>query len=86
MTIHCKESEMTKKKILLAAKKEFAANGFSGARMTSIAETAGVNQALLHYRFAGKEKIYKEIIGKPVKGISGIFEVSNRRHMPLSGN
>ena len=56
-----RESDETKKKILFAAKKEFAAKGFSGARMSSIAAIAGVNQALLHYYFESKENLYRSI-------------------------
>ncbi len=56
-----KDSEETKRKILHAAKKEFANKGFSGARMSSIATIAGVNQALLHYHFESKENLYVNI-------------------------
>lgn len=61
MSKQIKDSEETKKKIILAAKKEFANKGFSGARMSSIASIAGVNQALLHYHFESKEKLYRNI-------------------------
>lgn len=73
MTIHCRENDTTKRKILHAAKKEFAAHGFGGARMSSIAEIAGVNQALLHYHFSGKEKIYKEISRSLIEDIAGVY-------------
>ncbi len=56
-----KDSEETKRKIIHAAKKEFADKGFSGARMSSIASIAGVNQALLHYHFESKENLYVSI-------------------------
>lgn len=56
-----KEVDDTKRKILSAAKKEFADKGFSGARMSSIASIAGVNQALLHYHFESKENLYRSI-------------------------
>jgi len=53
-----KESDFTKRKILYAAKKEFAEKGFDGARMSSIASIAEVNQALLHYHFETKKNLY----------------------------
>lgn len=56
-----KDSEETKRKIIHAAKKEFAEKGFSGARMSSIAAIAEVNQALLHYHFESKENLYVTI-------------------------
>jgi len=61
MVKHIKDSEETKRKIIHAAKKEFANKGFSGARMSSIASIAGVNQALLHYHFESKENLYVNI-------------------------
>ncbi len=59
---HLKENTDKKGQILKAAKKEFAEKGFDGARMVSIAEHAGVNQALLHYHFTNKENLYKEVL------------------------
>lgn len=44
--------------ILRAARAEFVARGFDGARMQAIADRAGVNKALLHYYFRSKEKLY----------------------------
>ena len=58
MIKNTKESDFTKKKILYAAKKEFAEKGFDGARMSSIASIAEVNQALLHYHFDTKKNLY----------------------------
>ncbi|MCP4136655.1 MAG: TetR/AcrR family transcriptional regulator [bacterium] len=57
-----KEQQETKDRILLAAKKEFAAKGFSGARMGSIAKMAEANQALIHYYFENKDNLYKEVL------------------------
>ncbi len=52
----------TKERILHSAKKEFAERGFDGARMGSIASRANANQALLHYYFKSKEKLYEEVL------------------------
>lgn len=61
MTKNIKDSDETKRKILQAAKKEFSEKGFDGARMSSIAARASVNQALLHYHFETKENLYHSI-------------------------
>jgi AcrR family transcriptional regulator len=61
MLKHSREGDETKLKILRAAKTEFANKGFNGARMSSIASIAGVNQALLHYHFESKENLYRSI-------------------------
>ena len=52
----------TSEKILRAAVKVFAEEGFRGARMHRIARSAGVNQALLHYYFKSKENLYEEAL------------------------
>jgi TetR/AcrR family transcriptional regulator len=52
----------SKEKILLAAQEEFAARGFSGARMETIAGRAGINKAMLFYYFSSKEKLYQTIL------------------------
>ena len=52
----------TEQKIILAAKQEFIAKGFAGARTTSIAEAAGVTHAMLHYYFRTKEKLFDRIL------------------------
>lgn len=49
----------TEQLILEAARKVFVAKGMDGARMQEIADTAGINKALLHYYFRNKEKLFK---------------------------
>jgi AcrR family transcriptional regulator len=44
--------------ILAAALREFAANGYSGARIERIAAAAGVNDRLIYYYFGSKEALY----------------------------
>ncbi len=51
-------------KIIASAITIFARDGFRGARMHQIATAAGVNQALLHYYFSSKEKLYEEALFK----------------------
>lgn len=54
----------SKEKILLAAQKEFAARGFSGARMEAIARSSGSNKAMLFYYFSNKENLYRTVLGR----------------------
>ncbi|RPI74049.1 MAG: TetR/AcrR family transcriptional regulator [Desulfobacteraceae bacterium] len=58
-------------RILTAAMTEFAANGFHGARMQAIADTAQVNKAMLHYYFRSKENLYHQIIRTGFQRIIG---------------
>lgn len=48
--------------ILAAAEVEFSEAGFEGAAMKAIATRAGVSQALLHYHYGNKERLYAEVI------------------------
>jgi AcrR family transcriptional regulator len=58
-------------RILAAAMAEFAANGFHGARMQAIADTAQINKAMLHYYFRSKENLYHQIIRTGFQRIIG---------------
>jgi TetR/AcrR family transcriptional regulator len=52
-------ADQTRARILEAALTEFGAKGLAGARTEQIAESAGVNKALLYYYFESKEKLYE---------------------------
>ena len=52
--------------ILRAAAAEFAARGFSGARVDAIARRAGVNKAMLYYHVGGKAALYDMVISEAV--------------------
>jgi len=52
----------TRESILKAAMSEFAERGYRGGRTASIAESAGVNKALIHYYFKNKESLYREVM------------------------
>ncbi len=45
-----------------AATDLFALRGFEGTRVDRIAETAGVNKAMISYHFGGKNALYNEIL------------------------
>jgi AcrR family transcriptional regulator len=51
----------TEETILEAARKVFVQKGFAAARMCEIAKTANINQALLHYYFRKKDKLFSII-------------------------
>ncbi|WP_261304167.1 TetR/AcrR family transcriptional regulator [Paenibacillus andongensis] len=53
-----------KMKILLAAKKLFAKNGYDATSVRQICEEAGANVALVSYYFGGKESVFYEIFNQ----------------------
>jgi AcrR family transcriptional regulator len=55
------KSQETQENILVAARKIFAQKGLAGARMQEIADTAGINKALLHYYYRSKDKLFEQV-------------------------
>jgi len=57
-----RDPERTKRRILAAARREFAAKGFAGARVDSIARRARVNKRMLYHYFGNKQRLFREIV------------------------
>lgn len=51
-----------RRRILDAAEHVFAESGFAGARMSEIAQRAGLPKANLHYYFGTKEELYRAVL------------------------
>ncbi|MFC6333175.1 TetR/AcrR family transcriptional regulator [Paenibacillus septentrionalis] len=49
-------------RILNAAEELFASSSYSATRISDIAAKAGVNQALVHYYFSTKERLYEAVL------------------------
>jgi TetR/AcrR family transcriptional regulator len=52
----------TRKKLLTAARLEFARHGFAGARVDEIAERASVNKQLVYHYFGDKDALYLAVL------------------------
>ncbi|MEY4927786.1 MAG: hypothetical protein RI894_2222 [Bacteroidota bacterium] len=72
----------TKVRIMAAAEKVFHANGFKGARTTTIAEEAGISRTMLHYHYSTKEALFGEVLKNTLddvlKQITRTFSVENK--------
>lgn len=55
------DAERSRRLLLEAAKDEFAAKGFAGARVQDIADRAGLNKQLIAYYFGGKEGLWNAL-------------------------
>lgn len=54
-------------RILAAARKEFEAKGYAGARMQAIADEAEISKASLHYYFRSKDGIFQRIFDEALE-------------------
>jgi TetR/AcrR family transcriptional regulator len=52
----------TRKKLLTAARREFARSGLAGARVDEIALRAGVNKQLVYHYFGDKDALYLAVL------------------------
>lgn len=54
--------ERSRERILAAAFKEFAAKGFAGARVDTIARRASINKRMLYHYFGDKQSLFREVL------------------------
>ena len=73
----------TEEKILDAAKEVFMKYGLYGARMQDIADTAGINKALLHYYFRNKEKLFDRIFETALSRYFENAQVFDNNDLPV---
>lgn len=80
-----REFPIGKQKILTAAKKLFAQNGFEGTTTRMIAQYAHVNEALIYRYYPTKKDLYLEIIRLKIEELSSLAEnLANPEHDPES--
>lgn len=78
------EKQTTEQQILVAAEQEFLAKGYDGARTTSIAQTAGVTHAMLHYYFRTKEQLFERIVDAKFETMShSMFAIMGDPSLPI---
>lgn len=57
-----RDSDRSRKAILVAARDEFAGHGLAGARMESIALNAGIDKRLIYYYFTSKDDLFLAVL------------------------
>jgi AcrR family transcriptional regulator len=77
------KDKSTEEKILEAAKDVFMKYGLYGARMQDIADTAGINKALLHYYFRNKEKLFDKVFEGALHKYFERMDVFGDTNMPI---
>jgi AcrR family transcriptional regulator len=56
----------TRGEILAAARESFAGKGFDGTSIRGVARQAGVDAALVHHYFSGKDELFIEAMALPI--------------------
>lgn len=73
----------SKGRLLNAAIQLFAEHGYEGVSIRRLAETAGVNSALISYHFHGKNGLYRSILEKQAHKIQTFIETfESGQHSP----
>ena len=57
-----RNAEQTRQRLLRAATREFAAKGFAGARVDTIAARAKINKRMLYHYFGSKEGLFLAVL------------------------
>lgn len=66
----------TRSEIVQAARSEFVAHGYEGARLQKIADQIGVTKAMIHYYFNTKQELFEHVFRQSVEEMfSGLAEV-----------
>jgi AcrR family transcriptional regulator len=69
MTMARTGGDKTRKRILDAAERLFAAGGFHATSVDQIARTAGVNKALIYYHFADKSALVQALFSRIIEEV-----------------
>jgi AcrR family transcriptional regulator len=64
---HCRNPRRSQERILEAALKEFAAQGFAGARVDAIARRARINKRMLYHYFGDKRGLFREVLRRKLE-------------------
>jgi AcrR family transcriptional regulator len=64
--------EGTRRNIIAVATEEFAAKGFSGARVDEIAARTKTSKRMIYYYFGGKEGLYIAVLEEAYRGIRNV--------------
>lgn len=77
-----RDADATQKRILSAAKKEFAKNGLGGARVDEIAERAKANKRMIYHYFGNKEDLFQVVLEAAYVDIRTAEQKLELEHLP----
>jgi AcrR family transcriptional regulator len=77
-----RDAEATQKRILAAAKREFAKNGLNGARVDVISERAKANKRMIYHYFNAKEELFQRVLEEAYLDIRTAEQKLDLEHLP----
>jgi AcrR family transcriptional regulator len=76
-----RDADRTRTEILDVATREFADNGFAGARVDEIAAKTRTTKRMLYYYFGSKEQLYVEVLERAYAGIRALEQQMDVEHL-----
>jgi len=76
-----RDADRTRAEILDVATREFADNGFAGARVDEIAAKTRTTKRMLYYYFGSKEQLYVEVLERAYAGIRALEQQMDVEHL-----
>jgi AcrR family transcriptional regulator len=76
-----RDAERTRREILDVATREFAANGFAGARVDEIADRTRTTKRMLYYYFGSKEQLFVAVLERAYAEIRAAEQTIDVDHL-----
>ena len=76
-----RDAERTRAEIIDVATREFADNGFAGARVDEIAAKMSTTKRMIYYYFGNKEQLYVEVLEHAYSGIRALEQNLDVEHL-----
>ncbi|WBU36733.1 TetR/AcrR family transcriptional regulator [Homoserinibacter sp. YIM 151385] len=79
------DTEATRRKLLAAGARQFAAHGLAGARIDAIGRDAGVNKERIYRYFGDKERFFGAVLAEELRGILDGIHLEGEGPVALAG-
>ena len=76
-----RDAERTRANILAVATREFADQGYAGARINEIAAKTSTTKRMIYYYFGGKEQLYIAVLEAAYNRIRGLEQALDVEHL-----
>lgn len=76
-----RDAERTRAEIIQVATREFADNGYTGARVDEIAAKMSTTKRMIYYYFGNKERLYVEVLEHAYAGIRAMEQNLDVEHL-----